>query len=386
MKTKLINLQATGVPDLQSWNRFTLDMAELGQLQKGAMYQIRIGFRQEHALYYCGEASTDLQPPLPEENWDQAEEESYWDSYYYTEDYDWQQRDNPCHSSYYGRRRSVIKTLFVSELGLIAKRGDEGDIYLFATNLLSTEPESGVSMKLYDYQQQLITEASTNGQGMVRVRPERKPFVLVAQKGEQWGYLKLGDGNALSMSHFNTAGQTVQKGVKGFIYGERGVWRPGDTLYVSFMLEDKAGTLPLGHPVILELSNPQGQLHSRLVRSQSMGGIYQFNLATPESAPTGNWLARVKVGGTEFTKVLKIETVKPNRLRVQLDFGRERLTQEQGSLTATLRSQWLHGASAKNLKATVDALLVPMETRFENTLTTDLMMLQKPFSLKRKRF
>ncbi|MFY9197489.1 MAG: hypothetical protein WAO25_08390, partial [Bacillota bacterium] len=32
---------------------------------------------------------------------------------------------------------------------------------------------------------------------------------------------------------FDVSGKEVQEGLKGYIYTERGVWRPGDSLYVS---------------------------------------------------------------------------------------------------------------------------------------------------------
>lgn len=61
----------------------------------------------------------------------------------------------------------------------------------------------------------------------------------------------------------------------------------------------------------------------RLVRSNAENGFYKFATATEADAPTGNWLGRVKVGGTEFTQSIKIEMVKPNRLKINLDFGVE---------------------------------------------------------------
>src|SRR5690606_14199141 len=118
----------------------------------------------------------------------------------------------------------------------------------------------------------------------------------------------------------DVSGEHVQKGLKGFLYGERGVWRPGDTLHLSFILEDKAKTLPATHPVVFELQNPQGQVVNRLVRSTSENGFYDFTTSTKSDAPTGNWTARIKVGGTEFNQNIKIETVKPNRLKINLDF------------------------------------------------------------------
>ena len=53
-------------------------------------------------------------------------------------------------------------------------------------------------------------------------------------------------------------GARSKQGIKGFLYGERGVWRPGDSLFVSFILEDKNGSLPDNHPITFKLRNPSG--------------------------------------------------------------------------------------------------------------------------------
>ncbi len=70
--------------------------------------------------------------------------------------------------------------------------------------------------------------------------------MLVAQKGKQFGYLRLDDGTSLSTSNFNVSGEIISEGLKGFIYGERGVWRPGDTLFLNFVVEkEDAGFLKI---------------------------------------------------------------------------------------------------------------------------------------------
>src|SRR5262245_60794500 len=117
---------------------------------------------------------------------------------------------------------------------------------------------SGVTLELYDFQQQLIGSASTGTDGKATISAAQRPFALIAKGGAQRGYLKLGDGASLSLSNFDVIGELVNKGLKGFLYGERGVWRPGDSLYLSFVLEDKLKLLPSNHPVVFELQNSQG--------------------------------------------------------------------------------------------------------------------------------
>ncbi len=75
-------------------------------------------------------------------------------------------------------------------------------------------------------------------------------------------------------------GETVVNGLKGYLYGDRGVWRPGDTIYLTFALQDRNQTLPPDHPVTLELRNPRGQLVQTLTNTTPVGQFYAFELRT----------------------------------------------------------------------------------------------------------
>ena len=358
---KTIQLSTTGVTDLNNWNRYTLDISEYVDVEPGAFYQVRLNFRKSYSQYFCESTEEEIASGI-EEDWEYEENTNwdYYDDYYY---YDWENRDNPCHKAYYTRRRMVSKVIFGSDLGLLAKKADQGNLSIFVSNIVTTEPMSGVSVEAYDYQQQLIGTGITDVEGKLTISGDGSPFILLAKIDNQYGYLKLDDGSALSLSNFNVSGNRIQKGIKGFVYGERGVWRPGDDIHLSFILEDIQNRLPDGHPVVLELYNPLGQLHSRSVQTSSLKDLYVFNTSTPSDAPTGNWQARVKVGGATFSKQLKIETVKPNRLKINLDFGKERLVKGEPN-SGMLNVRWLHGAVARNLKATYEVLLVPTKTTF----------------------
>ena len=162
---KVVPLNTSGVTNLNSWNRFTLDLEDILKTEPGSFYQIQIGFRKKYSMYFC--ADNDQIESIDEvaDDWGEEEELSYWDSYesYYSPGYSWQDRDNPCSDSYYGNRRSVNKMVFASDFGLIAKKRDDGDLSVFVTNLVSTEPISGVTIEVFDYQQQLLASDQTNG-------------------------------------------------------------------------------------------------------------------------------------------------------------------------------------------------------------------------------
>lgn len=363
--------------NLHKKNRFVLDLDKIIKSEPGAMYRVTISFRRQYSILKCaeGEAVTDSSP-TNDVDWDLGEssygekvdeDDAFWTNYnsYYSEGYRWSDKDNPCTPSYYTSERWASRNLLVSNIGLVAKRGDDNSMLIVATDLLTTKGLSGTTLELLDYQRQVIFTTKTDADGMATFDLKRKPFLLIAKNGEERGYLKLDDGNSLPLSRFDVGGDAVQNGLKGLIYGERGVWRPGDSLYLSFILEDKLKKLPPSYPVTFELYNPQGQLVKKSISATSLNGFYSFRTNTESTAPTGNWLAKVKAGGATFQKSIKIETVMPNRLKINFDIGSRKYLGTGMTAAATLSANWLFGAAGKNLKAKVDVNLNTMTTTFK---------------------
>lgn len=374
---KTIRLDTDKSLNLHKRNRFYLDMDKLIRTEPGAIYRVTIGFRKAYSLMGCAAKEDDTKKTE-----EQSEEEYYGDSYgekidedddfwsrydsYYPYGYNWETRDDACSNSYYNKDKWASRNVFSSNIGLTAKRGNDNSMLIAVTDIRDTKPLMGVELELLDYQNQVIFKTKSDGDGLATFDLKRRPYLLIAKKGDERGYLKLDDGNSLPLSRFDVKGEEVQSGIKGFLYGERGVWRPGDTLYLTFILEDKQQKLPADHPVTLELYNPKGQLYKRINSLQSVNGFYNFITATNPDDITGNWTAKVKVGGALFTKNLRIETVKPNRLKVKLDFGTRTTLSKDDASEGTLSAQWLFGATAQHLKAKVDVSLTQQTTSFKS--------------------
>ncbi len=361
-----VDLASSGL-DMNTWNFFSLDLSELMEPDPGAIYNIEFTFYKGYSAYECPGHEDD---PESRAYYSNDEESRYWDdpNYYYygywPEDYTWRERDNPCHNSYYTGSRFISTNILASDIGLIAKQGSGGDLLVAVSDLVSTDPFSGASLQVFNYQMQEIGSGTSGAYGLARIRLEGTPFVLLATKDRQKGYLRIDEGSALSVSNFDVSGKTVQDGLRGFIYGDRGVWRPGDTLFLNFMLDDRENRLPDDHPIHFELRDPRGQLVRRMVKTGSGQRIYSFPVVTDPEAPTGSWQAMVKVGGASFYKSLRIETVKPNRLKIDLDMGDGPL---EGGMEAKgkLAVKWLHGAPARNLKTRVEVSLHTSRRGFE---------------------
>jgi len=355
--------------DLKNWNRHVLDLSKLIRTEPGAIYEVAIGFRKSYSLYPCTDSTTDDSNDIVHidpDSWSDPDSYYYYwdDSYYENEDYE--DRDNPCKKSYYNADRMIVRNILASNLGIMAKRGSEGTLFTAVTDLLSTAPMAGVSIDIYDYQQQLIAAGKTAADGTATIKVTAKPFLLIAKYGRQRGYLRLDNGSSLSLSRFDTGGKEYHKDMKGFIFAERDVWRPGDSIYLNFILEDKLKALPASHPVVFELYNPQQELIRRIVKTTSVHHFYAFHTAIDTDAPTGNYFVKVIAGGATFEKNIKIETIIPNRLKIHLDWETSEAERKNQLLKGTLRAQWLHGAAAQNLKAEASVTFTQTPVRFKN--------------------
>ncbi|MCX6273455.1 MAG: MG2 domain-containing protein, partial [Bacteroidetes bacterium] len=368
-----MNLLNNKALDHSRWNTYFLDLAPLIDNDPGAVYNVTISFKKAYSLYECADnkgvdremekiQAVDEEALAEDSYWEDAES-YYYD--YYPDNYNWNERDNPCNASYYNQERFPSRNILASDLGIIAKTAGKDQLLAVVTDLRSSEPMGGVDVEVYNYQKQLIKSGVTGRDGMVTLDMKEKPYLLIAKKGKERGYLRLDDGSSLSLSQFDVSGAAIQKGLKGFIYGERGVWRPGDTLFLCFILEDKNKTLPPAHPVTLEINDPSGQLNGKFVSTSGINGFYRFTVPASQDAVTGNWTAVVKVGGAVFTKNLKIETVKPNRLKINLDFGQKLLSMNE-KILGRINVAWLTGALARNLKVSVNVTLESSTTTFAN--------------------
>lgn len=353
--SKKIDLQ-TGHPNinLDKWNDFTIDLSELVKLEKGVIYRFRIKFKKSYTTLPCANESPDSE--YESADWDNPG--YYYSEYDYPSGYEWQQRNNPCNVSYYTGERFEARNIINTSLGIMAKQGADNQYYICVSDLGSAAPVSDCQISLYNYQNQKIDSAQTDKNGFVSLKPEGKAFIILAQKGKDKSWLRLGDANALSLSNFDVSGQHVQMGVKGFIYGERGVWRPGDELHLSLILEDKLHVLPEGHPIVAQLIDPNGHITQTLKDNIGKNNIYCFTFKTDEKAQTGYWQALFRVGGLTFKKTLRIETIKPNRLAITMEFPNDKII-GKGVSTAPVqvKTKWLNGAPTSDQKAITEVRL-----------------------------
>lgn len=256
--------------------------------------------------------------------------------------------------------RSV--NLLTSDLTLIAKRSDKA-VIVTAMDILSGKPVAEARIKAYNYVQQELACALTDANGRAVFKGQDEARFITATHGRSSAYLDLRSETSLSTSGFDVGGASHEGGIRAYLFGERGVWRPGDTLHICAVTMCDS-PLPAAHPVVAELRNPDGQLVQTLSAKAGDGSIFHFPFTTQADAPTGRWSAVLKIGGQSFTKALKVETIKPNKLDIDLRFDKPYVTpsaKEKGLVSVN----WLYGAKGAGLKVDGEVEITPAPTAFK---------------------
>ena len=346
-------------PYANQWKTFPIVLSDYIKVEPGAMYQLSLNFGPADYTF----ASEEMKNAVTE---NEALEADYWDGQAYDyREYNYDGEWNDPNGYYYYNYVEMKKNIVVSNLAVTAKMGRNDVVDVYVYRISDATPAMGAQVTAYNFQRQELAQGSVDAQGHVQLKCANRPaFVMATDNKGSKSVIKLSDGNALSYSRFNVAGESVEKGVSGFAYTNRGVWRPGDEMQLNLMLNDMEESIPADYPVVLEVLDATGRLYAKQVNTKPVNDIYCFKVPTNVSDETGVWTARFKVGTSTITKSLRVETVKPNRLEIKFELP-EVVSLSKNERVA-LVSRWLNGMKANGLKAEVDVKLRGGETTFKN--------------------
>ena len=351
-----------------------LELSELVKKYPQGMYHIRVSFRQDQIKFHNTSLQTFSDLPMPPDSiepYSVPTEHSSWD-YYESLNYNqrssyWRNKNNPFHPAFYlpsyNPDNTISRNILVSDLGMMAKKDSDGNLYVTVADIRTAKPLANVSVELNSYVGTPITSGKTDSNGLIIFNNPKNPFTITAKLNKQTSYLKISEGTNLSTSHFEIGGEKRTGGLKGIIYGERGVWRPGDAMYLTFILQDLENKLPADIPVSFELSDPMGRITDTKVLNKSVNHFYPITTNTAEDALTGLWTATVTIGGNSWTKTLSVESIVPNRLAVSLEAQNKILTANNNSFE--LSGAWLHGAPTPEYEADVSVAFSAATTTFD---------------------
>ncbi len=246
---------------------------------------------------------------------------------------------------YIQKNGQVYKPITISDLGVIAKHHSKDRVDVFVTDLKNAQPVQNAKVTIRKYDTESV--GHTNSDGKVTLASGYNRMIIVEKDGQtsmiipremQW-----------NKSGFDVGGMSsYDLKTRGYIYTERGVYRPGDSVNLSCIVRYASGS-PDNVPAYFKLYNPEGTLAEEQTQRGAIDGFYNFNFGTDQNDPTGNWSAQVRVGNKTFYHTLKVETVVANRLKVRVTPALKALLPDNETLSIEVKSQYLFGASADGL-------------------------------------
>ena len=148
-----VRLDSDPSKNLHKWQDYSVDLSGLFRQEPGAIYRIRISFKQEYSVYgkndsfKSGTPSDKMVNISAEDITDKDNDEwdtpspYYYDDFYDWEKYNWKDRDNPLKPTYYmedGRFPAI--NLLTSNLGVIAKYAGGDKLWVSVSDIIEAAP------------------------------------------------------------------------------------------------------------------------------------------------------------------------------------------------------------------------------------------------------
>ncbi len=258
----------------------------------------------------------------------------------------------------------------VTDLGLTTISGDDG-VHAFVRGLDDAKPIAGATVRLVAVNNEILGEATTDADGRATFAPGlargeggRAPQLLVAETADgDYAFLDLSR-PAFDLTDRGVEGRPSPGPLDVFATTERGVYRPGETVYLTALLRDERAVAVTGLPLTLEIERPDGVVASTQVLNDQGAGGYFVALPMVDEAMRGSWTARLyadpEAEALSSTSFL-VEDFEPERLAFEVSAPDAPMV--VGEVTAIdVAAKYLYGATAPKLAIEADAIISPRTT------------------------
>ncbi|HZH04884.1 MAG TPA: MG2 domain-containing protein, partial [Myxococcaceae bacterium] len=221
--------------------------------------------------------------------------------------------------------------LLLTDINLVVKRASApsgpasgGEVRAWALDMASGKPLSGVDVSLVRPSGQAVARCSTSGDEGCVLTPKADadttaPFAVVARNGSDLTYLKFDELKAeVTDSDVRGEPYVAEVPYRASVYGDRGVYRPGETAHVTAIVRGKDNRAPPAKlPVTLQLLDPREKVLKRSPLATNEAGMVSHDVAFAGFADTGRyraqlWVAERQVGEWSFN----VEEFVPERMKV----------------------------------------------------------------------
>ncbi len=289
----------------------------------------------------------------------------------------------------------------VSDLGLTSFSGPDG-VHVLVRSLADAAPVANAELRLLARNNEVLGTVRSDANGYARFdaglgkgQGGNAPGLVTVLLGEDYGFLDLKQ-TAFDLSDRGVKGRVAPAGLDAYLYTERGVYRSGETVYLTGLLRDAKGAAVTGLPLTIVVKRPDGvEYRRRQIEDQGAGGR-AHSIPLLSGAQTGTWRVQAyadpkgpAIGEASFL----VEDYVPERLELTLT-PKAPVLQAGEPAEIDVNARYLYGAPGSELDVNgsmtiraaaqsaipgfagyqvglTDEEFQPVQTDFEESTTTD---------------
>jgi len=242
----------------------------------------------------------------------------------------------------------------LSDIGMITKVGKDA-IYVFLNSIKTTQPIAGATVTLFDETNQKLLSQPTDGAGVVKFILADVSMIdpvvnfVEAKTTNDFNFLPFRQ-SQMNSSRFEIGGlRNHSSDYLAYLYGERELYRPGETIKLTGLIRSTTVEQPGEIPVVIRCTLPNGQLYKTINKKLNAEGAFEIQMTVPATAPTGNYTFELFTGNNIFVKAhnIKVESFMPDRIKVTSET--ERLIYSSGEkIKLNIEAVNYFGPPAKN--------------------------------------
>lgn len=224
----------------------------------------------------------------------------------------------------------ATKVVSISDLGLMTRRLQD-EVQVYVHSILTTEPVAGTKVSLISSNNQEIKTITTDNEGFAsfsaldELPNNFTPAMITATLGDDFNYLEI-NRNEVETSRFDVGGAYSNiTGYDAFLYGDRDLYRPGETIHLNTVVRNEKWETLKNAPVKVRLLQPNGKLYQEQKGTLNAEGAYACSIKLPATTMTGTYIAQV-FGGNDVllnSKSIAVEEFMPDRIKVSATLTKE---------------------------------------------------------------
>src|SRR5438067_3375207 len=290
------------------------------------------------------------------------------------------------------RSTPATNWVLVSNLGLTTYTGTDG-MAVAVRSLADAKPLKGVALRLYARNNGELGSATTDAEGLARIpgailrgRGGDEPFAVMAYGAEgDFNFLEIGRA-AFDLSDRGVSGRAPPGPVDAYLYTDRGIYRPGESVHLMALVRDDKANSVAGLPVTFRLLRPDGVEVERRQLTGDTLGAHDVTYALARDARIGTWHAELRldpkapaIGSIEF----RVEDFVPPQLKVELSAS-DKPVKPGEPYPVAVAARYYYGAPGSGLAVEAQATIGFDEAPFPNEPDFHFGLVGEEFTSDRK--